>query len=218
MGAIQFIENLDRTSLTISDEEFEQNVELAVSQITERRRNRMSDHTDPTQVSEKRSPSTPQITRRDMVEADSPLPNYEGPIYPSKGQSSSNQDESDGNPVAGLLRNIQRPLSNIGRMFSDQQSSVQRSTNPSYPANSDPPPRRLSPAIFHPPRQSEDDERPESDSEFSGPALQSQNGFAAQTAAARQASAEAAEAQQIQAAEHSNVVKFVSHCPVPGVS
>lgn len=36
MGAIQFIENLDRSSLTISAEEFERNVEAAVAQIAER--------------------------------------------------------------------------------------------------------------------------------------------------------------------------------------
>ena len=218
MGAIQFIENLDRTSLTISDEEFEHNVEIAVSQITERRRNKISDHTDLTQVSEKSSLSIPQITRRDMVEADRSLPDHKDPMYPSKGQSSSSQDDSDGNPVAGLLRNIQRPLSNIGRMFSDQQPSPPKTTNSPYPANSDAPPRRLSPAIFHPPRQSEDDERPEPDPKFQGPALQSQNYVAAQTAAARQASAEAAEAQQIQAAEHNKVVKLVSHCSVHGVT
>ena len=217
MGAIQFIENLDRTSLTVSDEDFEHNVELAVSRITERRRNQASDSTDPTQVSEKSSLSIPQITRQDMVESDRLLPNRKDPMYPSNGQSYSSQNDSDGNPVAGLLRNIQRPLSNIGRMFSDQQPSAQRSTNPPYSANSDLPPRRLSPAIFHPPRQSEDDERPESESKVSGPSLQTQNCTAAQTAAARQASAEAAEAQQIQAAEHSNVVKLVSRALSLGV-
>lgn len=37
-GAIQFIETLDRTSLTVSDEEFEQNVEAAVSAIAEQNR------------------------------------------------------------------------------------------------------------------------------------------------------------------------------------
>ncbi|KAK3048369.1 hypothetical protein LTS18_012952, partial [Coniosporium uncinatum] len=36
MGAVQFIENIDRTSLTISDDEFEKNVEAAVSAIAER--------------------------------------------------------------------------------------------------------------------------------------------------------------------------------------
>ncbi|RAL63813.1 hypothetical protein DID88_003456 [Monilinia fructigena] len=36
MGAIQFIENLDRTTLTISDEDFERNVEAAVSAIAEK--------------------------------------------------------------------------------------------------------------------------------------------------------------------------------------
>src|SRR4051794_5884111 len=36
MGAIQFIENMDRTTLTISDDDFERNVEAAVSAIAER--------------------------------------------------------------------------------------------------------------------------------------------------------------------------------------
>ena len=36
MGAVQFIENMDRTSLTISDDEFEKSVEAAVSAIAER--------------------------------------------------------------------------------------------------------------------------------------------------------------------------------------
>lgn len=36
MGAIQFIENLDRSSLTISPEDFEANVEAAVAAIAER--------------------------------------------------------------------------------------------------------------------------------------------------------------------------------------
>ncbi|KAJ8115493.1 hypothetical protein ONZ43_g4654 [Nemania bipapillata] len=36
MGAVQFIENMDRTTLTISDEDFEQNVEAAVSAIAEK--------------------------------------------------------------------------------------------------------------------------------------------------------------------------------------
>src|SRR4051812_39260411 len=38
MGAIQFIENMDRTTLTISDEDFEANVEAAVSAIAEKHR------------------------------------------------------------------------------------------------------------------------------------------------------------------------------------
>lgn len=38
MGAVQFIENLDRTSLTVSDADFEANVEAAVSAIAERHR------------------------------------------------------------------------------------------------------------------------------------------------------------------------------------
>src|SRR4051794_11616834 len=38
MGVIQFIENMDRTTLTITDEEFETNVETAVSAIAEKHR------------------------------------------------------------------------------------------------------------------------------------------------------------------------------------
>ena len=36
MGVVTFIENLDRTNLTISDEDFEKNVEQAVSAIAEK--------------------------------------------------------------------------------------------------------------------------------------------------------------------------------------
>src|SRR4051812_42912251 len=36
MGAVQFIENMDRTTLTITDDEFEANVEAAVSAIAEK--------------------------------------------------------------------------------------------------------------------------------------------------------------------------------------
>src|SRR4051812_31600048 len=38
MGAIQFIENMDRTTFTITDDEFEANVEAAVSAIAEKHR------------------------------------------------------------------------------------------------------------------------------------------------------------------------------------
>jgi hypothetical protein len=36
MGVIQFVENMDRTTLTITDEEFEKHVEAAVSAIAEK--------------------------------------------------------------------------------------------------------------------------------------------------------------------------------------
>lgn len=38
MGAVQFIENLDRTTLSISDPDFERYVETAVSAMAERQR------------------------------------------------------------------------------------------------------------------------------------------------------------------------------------
>ena len=45
MGAVQFIENLDRTALTISDEDFEKHVEASVAAIAEKQKAPMPQHT-----------------------------------------------------------------------------------------------------------------------------------------------------------------------------
>lgn len=74
MGAIQFIENLDRTSLTISDEEFEKNVEAAVSAITEGHEQAPSPPPRPPRqpshvhISEKSGISPPEVIPRNSVE------------------------------------------------------------------------------------------------------------------------------------------------------
>ena len=201
MGAIQFIENLDRTVLTISDEDFEKNVEAAVSAIAERERDR--DEQMPIrpqnqlQPPEKANLSKPEVTPRNSMEV-------ERSLSKPGGSSESNTGE-DKAAVTGLLRTIQRPLSSIGRIFSEDSSPSQ------YPGNTRPQqisvhppetPRRLSPALFQPPRNSSEASRPDAQARTNAPSF-----MTAEDAAARQASAEAAEAQRIQRTEHKDVVE-----------
>ncbi|KAL6869684.1 hypothetical protein ACO1O0_001013 [Amphichorda felina] len=187
MGAVQFIENMDRTTLTITDEEFEKNVEAAVSAIAE-----------------KHQANSPPISRQ-------PTLNEKGQLQPAPimSQSSSDGQEhsypprssslNDGGgpseesvPISGLLKTIQKPLSTIGRIFTDDGGQSQEP----------PPPPRLSQGLPPPPRGGEKgdtDQRPSS-----------RHALSAEEAAARQASAEAAEAQRLHRAEHTNVVETLS--------
>ena len=200
MGAIQFIENIDRTALTISDEDFEKNVEAAVSAIAEREKEDLSLLPVNPQLSEKAAPSRPEVTSRNSMDAE----RY--PVRRATEKADADASGEEGAAVSGLLRTIQRPLSSIGRIFSEDLMS------PSYPGNvraqeasSHPPetPRRLSPAVFQPPRKSGEDQR------SSGENRLGQNSrLSAEDAAARQASAEAAEAQRIHRAEHKDVVEY----------
>ena len=207
MGAIQFIENLDRTSLTISDEAFEHNVELAVSMITERNKDQTPQRNGPTHVSEKSGLSIPEVTPRNSFGAERSLPRRIDSGHFSTERPPSNESDAESNPVAGILRNIQKPLSNIGRIFSDQPSTNQRNRDNTSMEPPDPPPRRLSPAIFHPPRHSEEVEGPTPDLRRPETSREQQTRYSAEDAAARQASTEMAEAQRIQAAEQSNVIE-----------
>lgn len=209
MGAIQFIENLDRTTLTVSDADFERNVEAAVFAIAER-------HKEETPlsirhpVSEKSGLSEPEMVPRNSVEAE-----YVNPVRPtsSRGGVLTVDGSDESTAVNGLLRTIQKPLSSIGRMFSEDAPKIQNSGNKSVPEltpqPSPPPPPRLSPAVFQPPRNS-NDRRSFEDSRASEKCEQRQaNRLNAGDAAARQASAEAAEAQRIQRVEHDDVVELV---------
>ena len=77
MGAVQFIENLDRTSLSISDEEFEVNVEAAVSAIAEK--HQASEALPPSpppqaQLSEKSALNRPELTQRRSGDGESSKP------------------------------------------------------------------------------------------------------------------------------------------------
>ncbi|KAL4811190.1 hypothetical protein BDV18DRAFT_128832 [Aspergillus unguis] len=188
-GAIQFIETLDRTSLTVSDEDFERNVEAAVSAIAEQ--NRASEVSEPRASTD----SAPGPSRKS---ADVPRN--------SNRREPSQSREEENAPVAGLLRTIQKPLSTIGRIFSDETDTPQE-TAPPHPGIS----RRLTPNVYQPPRGSEELRRSGETSRQRLPQPSPSRKLDAQDAAARQASAEDAEARRIQRAEHNNVVETLSN-------
>ncbi|KIX94401.1 uncharacterized protein Z520_09787 [Fonsecaea multimorphosa CBS 102226] len=187
-GAIQFIESLDRTTLTVSDEEFERNVENAVAAIAEQ--NRQAEQFSPraSTIAEKSSLAEPELTPRNSMDVTSTSPIRRDPNR----QYSTSGDGSD-DSVAGLLRTIQKPLSTIGRIFSDQDSSSQERRPSPAPPQAAP---RLNPNMFQPP--------PLAQGGAGAGAVPSYN---AEEAAARQASAEAAEARRISRAEHRTVVE-----------
>ena len=203
-GAIQFVENLDRTSLTISDEEFERNVELAVSEIAERNREAETPSSPGQYVSEKSRLSEPEMTPRNSMDA-----TYSSPIRRPRNEASFADNEENA-AVAGLLRTIQRPLSTIGRIFSEEGGTTSSKSGPaSTPQPGSTP--RLSPSVFQLPKESGTQDGPEGESiqtQVSNRAPRPIQNYDAQEAAARQASAEAAEARRIQRTEHKNVVEY----------
>jgi Rab5 GDP/GTP exchange factor len=198
MGAVQFIENLDRTTLTISDAEFERNVEAAVSAIAEKHQIKEIEPNE-SHLSEKSGPSRPEGMPRRSSDGE--------PSNLRRSTSSYGTDGGDGADekvaISGLLRTIQRPLSSIGRIFSDEGTLSQGGPAKTPQPGSTP---RMSPA----PRSSNDRTQspqrvPAGNREESG-----RSRFAAEDAAARQASAETAEAYRIQRAEHANVVETLA--------
>jgi hypothetical protein len=229
MGAVQFIEGLDRTSLTVTDEDFEKNVEAAVSAIAERHEEQSP--TSPSgessnsqshlntqtlghrrmpsphlHLSEKSSLSRPEVTPRNSLEAESAGPRRSTSLKNTKSEVSPPEEENAA--VAGLLRTIQRPLSTIGRIFSDNDAA--------HPATTPQPGStpRLSPVPPGPARRSSDYGQSTSPVNEKGqPARKSgepdrhRQRLSAEDAAARQASAEAEEARRIQRQEHQVIVE-----------
>lgn len=226
MGAVQFIEGLDKTSLTVSDEEFEKNVEAAVSAIAERHAESepesSSSHLNPTpsnhrrmpsphyhHLSEKGAPVRPEITTRNSMEAErasAAPPKRSTSLKDNRPQDSDSHPEEENAAVAGLLRTIQRPLSTIGRIFSDTDTSQSQPTGPVSTPHTGNTPRPTPPTTTttttatHPastqyPAQSEKQQRQQ---------------LSAEDAAARQASAEAEEARKIQRQEHKVVVETLA--------
>ncbi|CAZ84819.1 unnamed protein product [Tuber melanosporum] len=181
MGAIQFIEGLDRSSLTITNEEFERNVEAAVAQIAERplptTTTDASRGDDGEIVNEKGDRSGPSVTPR----VSSEQPRFSTSSRESNDSSTSNGDDEK-LAVAGLLRSIQRPLTTIGRMFIDEPTTGNATTAAGGPA--------LTPAPGNTPRGSPSAE---------------------DKAAARQASAEVEQARMIQRREHESVVQVLQN-------
>ena len=215
MGAIQFIENLDRTTLTVPDEEFEKNVEAAVSAIAEGHEKELPLPPNHSLIQEKSTLSKPEVTQHSSVETE-----YSASRRPTSSRDAmqppaANGGMEDNAAVAGLLRTIQRPLSTIGRIFSEDGTSQQRPSSPGRTnmTNVSTPQsgmtRRLSPAVFRPPEDSEERQRPPERSR-EGDISHDTHRLNAEDAAARQASAETAEAQRIQRIEHTNVVEFVA--------
>jgi len=205
-AAVQFVESLDRTSLTISDEEFERNVERAVSAIAEKNREAEISVSPIQPASEKLQPAESESTPTNSMDASrsSPSPKVR---YDSPSSTTINTDSEENAAVAGLLRTIQRPLSTIGRIFSDEGAVPNRDWSANTPQPGSTP--RLSPSVFQVPRdvQQTSSEGDGSPSKSHTPSTSARR-FDAEEAAARQASAEAAEARRIQKAEHRNVVEY----------
>lgn len=185
MGAIQFIENMDRTTLTISDEEFEKNVEAAVSAIAEKHRlesppTSANAEKPPQSLSAAGEPSSARASMDNDAVAQS--------SYTERHSTSSNEDSGEYDEkaaITGLLRSIQKPLSTIGRMFSDSDEAAIGPSNATG----------RSPA-----------HTPQPEARGHG-----QYGrYSAEEAAARQASAETAEAQRLHRAEHANIVETLA--------
>lgn len=209
MGAVQFIENLDRTNLTVTDEEFEKNVEAAVSAITEQNeqeekaRANKSPHLP---FVEKSALSRPEVTPRNSMDGERASPRRViASRVPVEVPQSSEHEEPD-DAVTGLLRTIQKPLSSIGRMFSEELVQPARSAD--HPALTPLPGStpRLSPSLLprnHSgvPSMLNPDLPPGAAAEYERMRL------SAADSAARQASAEAAEAHHLQRSEHRNVVE-----------
>lgn len=205
MGAVQFIENMDRTSLTISDEEFEKNVEAAVSAIAEKHRVDEEEHAAAHQSMQEKSsfPSAGSSSARQSLDMD-------GARTPRRSVTNDDQDSNDeGAAFPGLLRTIQKPLSTIGRIFSDDPGGDDEAGGPSAPTRAS----TLPGPMMHgrpSPRPSMEGRPDGGPGGLPSPPMHLRQQLSAQDAAARQASAEVAEAQRIQRAEHNNVVETLA--------
>jgi Rab5 GDP/GTP exchange factor len=214
MGAIQFIEALDRTSLTVTDADFEKNVEAAVSAIAERHSaegqrpsmeagpsSRQLLQPSPQIMSEKSALSRAEVTPRNSLDAERIQPNR-SPSRRTAFRTEVVNDPEEDTAVAGLLRTIQKPLSTIGRIFSDdgEANTNTSTTPPNYPgrAPATPRPPASASASYQNPTQPVPPPRP------AQPSPQRMN---AEDAAALQASAEAEQARKLQAKEHEVVVE-----------
>jgi hypothetical protein len=194
MGAIQFIENMDRTTLTITDEEFENNVEAAVSAIAEK--HRTESPPPPPSHSEKSTSLRPPHLGESGPSSTRPSLDVDRPASPRR-STSSNEPRDSGEysgsdekaAITGLLRSIQKPLSTIGRIFSDEPSTSSSGAGGN--------------ASIASPARTPQPERGEGD-------LRARQRLSAEEAAARQASAETAEAQRLHRAEHANVVETLA--------
>lgn len=198
MGAIQFIENLDRTTLTISDPEFETNVEKAVSAIAERHREdeplskRPLDSTVP-------ASSDAKIVAHPLTHSDKSM---------EKGLNSNIA-------MTGLLRTMQKPLTSMGRMFSDEKPTSLHSMkenklgDPYRPDSSSS--TALSPVVFQPPRNSHDRARTADGTRDTPESIPAQAANLGESdTQVGQATSDFAQIQQLQRDEHNDIVELVA--------
>ena len=200
MGAVQFIENLDRTSLSVSDDEFERNVEAAVSAIAEKHdREERRSKSPLRQLSEKAAPSRPEVNSRNSLEGERSSPRRANPQ-----RRAATKEESDESGASGLLRTIQKPLSSFGRIFSDD-------TNTTTPSGKSPlptlPPRQT--LSTTPENQSSNGAQNASVAPDT-PAETNQTQLNEEVSEATRISVETAQAQHISQAEHQTVVDTLS--------
>ena len=241
MGAVQFIEGLDKTSLTVTDEEFDKNVEAAVSAIAEKHAPESEIHPESAagpahlhpstsnhrrmpsphyhHVSEKSSPSRPEVVTRNSMEAQTAGPRRSTSLRNRDKNEKADEPEEENAAVAGLLRTIQRPLSTIGRIFSDTDTHASSSSsNPGVQRSSSTP---LSPNAGHQQQPGHErfpgaqapsqlSEKPHLPPRMSSEERRQRERLSAEDAAARQASAEAEQARRIQIQEHKVVVETLT--------
>lgn len=189
--------------MTISDEDFEKNVEAAVSAIAEKHRIDEAAASPPTPIKplpERPATGPSETNLRRSVEGE--------PSTPRRSTSSYETDAGDGGgdekaAMSGLFRSIQKPLSSIGRIFGDDGPPVQIGPAGTPLSGNTP---RLSPA----PRRSTD--LPSSPQRLAEPShdTATRSQLQAEDAAVRQANPAAAEAQRLQRAEHDNIVETLS--------
>jgi hypothetical protein len=193
--------------LTISDEEFEKHVEAAVSAIAEKHRidEAAAPPTPAKQLSEKTTAGPSETNPRKSTEGESSTPRKSTSSYETDSGDGSDEKAS----MSGLLRSIQKPLSSIGRIFGDDGPSLQSGPARTPLPGSSP---RLSPAPRRSTERPLSPHRPLSPQRLAEPihGTATRNHLQAEDAAARQANAEAAEAQRLQRAEHENVVETLS--------
>lgn len=135
LGAIQFIEGLDRTSLTISDAAFEAAVETAVRAIAEKHLSSEAAGAGPSPTAlsapplpsrapnyhpEKAALARPALTPRSSGEASRPAPSPRRTGRSAAPAADDSSGPDDAAPVSGLLKAVQRPLSTIGRIFGEE--------------------------------------------------------------------------------------------------
>lgn len=193
MGAIQFIEGLDRTSLTITDEEFEKHVEEAVKSIAEKHKEEEQPpplplHRPPPPGSpglmpnERGGPSRPEITPRNSLSLEAEQATPRRSTSSRRKKEDVEEEKEEENAALAVLRTIQRPLSTIGRIFSDDgASSAAASSGPVATPSRTP----------VPPSENEKAQKP----------------LTAEELASRQANAEARQAREISAREEKNLVE-----------